>query len=83
MAKLDKSKLIVELEKYLKEEDYSFVLDRLNDVVTLIDVMANLRKLPVKMFSTFGEMISHFLKNTSKTPNGCADKIHILSILRK
>ena len=65
LTKHKKADLITELEKYLDSEDYCYVAHSSPAFKCsfVIDVMANIRKIPSKCLFTCGELVSQFLTN--------------------
>ena len=64
MTKPNKSQLVIELENNLSSQDYSYS-NQLNSA-TIIDVMANIRRLPVKHVSTFSGFVNKFFSSVEK-----------------
>ena len=64
MTKPNKSQLVIELENNLSSQDYSYS-NQLNSA-TIIDVMANIRTLPVKHVSTFSGFVNKFFSSVEK-----------------
>ena len=66
LTKASKSQLIIELEgRYLDAHDYCYGGHESNTLKCsfVVDVMANLRKIPHKEFSTFGQLLTQFVTN--------------------
>ena len=64
MTKPNKSQLVIELEKNLSSQDYSY--SNQLDSATTVDVMANIRRLPVKDVSTFSWFAKKFFSSIQK-----------------
>ena len=64
MTKPTKSILVKELETHLKPEDYRYHHQK--NAAFVIDVMANLRKVPTAKLSTFEDILTGFLSLTAK-----------------
>ena len=67
LTKPAKSQLTTEIEKKLVAEDYCYAAHGSRDLkcAFVVDVMANIRKIPCKNLFLFGEMVSQFHGNFS------------------
>ena len=77
MTTTSKSLLVTELEKKLKETDFTYPISSSMKTVYLVDVMSCLRRLAIDQNSTFGVLCQAFLKYVlCLCPN--ANEIHFV-----